>query len=88
MAMNSKHNQYAKKFVQMDKEALYTLLLSLVIFIFFWGAIFILQNCQVSLWQMPLWFVVSCIGGYLLSVVGVAVLIKYFMKDFDLDDNK
>jgi uncharacterized membrane protein YhdT len=84
--MNSKHNHYAKKFVQMDKEALYTLILSVVIFVFFWGAIFILQNCQATLWQMPLWFVISCIGGYLLSVVGVAVLIKYFIKDFDLED--
>lgn len=84
--MNSKHNHYAKKFVEMDKEALYTLILSVVIFVFFWGAIFILQNCQATLWQMPLWFVLSCIGGYLLSVVGVAVLIKYFMKDFDLED--
>ena len=84
--MNSKHNHYAKKFVQMDKEALYTLILSLVIFVFFWGAIFLLQNCQATLWQMPLWFVISCIGGYLLSVVGVAVLIKYFMKDIDLED--
>ena len=85
--MTAKNNEYAKKFVQMDKEALYTLVLSIVIFIFFWGSIFILQDSQVSIWQMPLWFVISCIGGYILSVAGVAVLIKYFMKNFDLDDH-
>lgn len=86
--MNIKHSEYARKFVQMDKEALYTLILALVIFVFFWGAVFALQNCYVFLWQMPLWFVVSCVGGYILSVIGVLVLIKYFMKDFDLEDKE
>lgn len=76
---------YKDKFIQMDKEAKATLVLAIVITLFFWLSIFLLQNYTTTLFLMPLWFVVSCIGGYLLSVIGVIILIKFFMKNFPLD---
>lgn len=36
---------------------------------------------------MPLWFSVSCLGGYVLSVVAVIVLVKRYFRDFDLDQD-
>ena len=41
----------------------------------------------ITLFKMPLWFTISCIGGYILSVVGVIILVRFFMYNFDLDDN-
>ncbi len=79
-------DSYKDKFVQMDKEAKATLVLAIVITLFFWLSIFLLQNYTTTLFLMPLWFVVSCIGGYILSVIGVIILIKFFMKNFSLDD--
>lgn len=81
-----KITSYKDKFIQMDKEAKATFVLAIVITLFFWLSIFLLQNLTTTLFLMPLWFVVSCIGGYLLSVIGVIILIKFFMKNFSLDD--
>jgi len=79
---------YAQKMEQTNKEALYTLILSLIIFVIFWISIFIFKDSNTSIMLMPAWFVISCIGGYILSVAGVAILIRYFMKNFSLDDNQ
>jgi hypothetical protein len=35
---------------------------------------------------MPLWFFVSTIGAFVISVIGVAVLLWKVFKDFDLGD--
>lgn len=95
--MTQKHNthdeqsssrlSYSEKFKAMDKEALATLILALVITAFFWGAILLLKDSALMLFSMPAWFIVSCIGGYLLSVIGVIFLAKKIMVDFPLDDN-
>lgn len=75
-----------EKFKQMDKEALATLMIAIVIFIYFWLSIFLFKNTIVYVFYMPLWFVLSCIGGYLLSCILVIILVKFFMKNFSLED--
>jgi len=40
----------------------------------------------VAWFGIPLWFWLSCIGGYLLSVIVVIVLVRFGCKNFDLQD--
>ena len=77
---------YREKFAAMDREALATVVLAVLLTLFFWGAVFLLKDSAVFVASMPLWFVVSCIGGYLLSVAGVIVLVRRFMTDFSLGE--
>lgn len=81
---------YADKFRQMDREALGTLVAAIAIFIYFWLTIFLFKDdlSYGMLWGMPLWFTLSCIGGYLLSVVAVFILINRVMRDFDLGESR
>lgn len=88
--ITNKTNQdlaYKDKFVQMNKEAKATLIASLIIFAYFWLTIFLFQdNLEFGvILGLPLWFTLSCFGGYLLSIIVVFVLVKFFMANFDLD---
>ena len=76
--------RYAAMFKQLDAEALYTLLAAILITLVFWLAIYLTHESSVSFWHMPLWFVLSCLGGYVLSVVVVVVLVNCFLKDMPL----
>lgn len=76
--------RYAAMFKQLDAEAFYTLFAAILITLVFWLAIYLTHESSVSFWHMPLWFVLSCIGGYILSVVVVVVLVKCFLKDMPL----
>lgn len=78
---------YKEKFEAMDREAAATLGLAVAITAFFWLAIFLLKESGETLLSMPIWFTVSCIGGYLLSVAGVIFVVKRWFRDFDLDED-
>lgn len=72
-------------FVQMDKEALSTFITALVITVYFWLTVFLFKDdLSVTLFSMPLWFSLSCIGGYIVSVIAVIILVRKFMKNFSL----
>lgn len=75
---------YAAQFKQMDKEALATLLAAILITLVFWGTIAVTHDLDVTFLTMPLWFVLSCIGGYLFSIVVVLFLVKKLMKNLEL----
>lgn len=77
--------QYAATFKQLDAEALYTFLAAVIVTVVFWLAIFFTHDSQVSIFYLPLWFVLSCLGGYVFSVVAVIVLVKGFMKNCPLN---
>ncbi|MCI6531366.1 MAG: YhdT family protein [Mesosutterella sp.] len=79
---------YREKFRIMDREAAATLALAVIIMAFFWLAVFLLKDSAETLLAMPLWFTVSCIGGYLLSIAGVIFLVRRFFKDFDLGEEQ
>lgn len=76
--------QYVAQFKQMDKEALATIIAAVVITLVFWGTIFLFHDIKLNILHMPLWFVLSCIGGYLFSIVVVLVLVKKFMRNLEL----
>lgn len=77
---------YARKFAQMDREAGRTLAAAVLIFACFWAAVLLLRSDEVYVLGLPLWFVLSCLGGYVLSVVVVLVLVRLGMRDFPFDD--
>lgn len=78
---------YKEKFIQMDREAAATAICALIIMAAFWAALLPLKDSPETLFEMPLWFSVSCLGGYVLSVVAVIALVKRYFRDFDLDQD-
>lgn len=75
---------YSQAIKRSHREAVYTVIAALLLFIFFWAAIALTDNNQEVLWGLPLWFWLSCIGGYVFSVIVVCALVKFFFLDFDL----
>lgn len=78
---------YKEKFIQMDREAAATAICAAIIMAAFWAALLLLKDSPETLFEMPLWFSVSCLGGYVLSVVAVIFLVKRYFRDFDLDQD-
>lgn len=76
--------EYASMFKQMDKEALATLSAAILVTAVFWLTIALTHDINASILYMPLWFVLSCIGGYLFSVVVVIFLVKKLMRNLEL----
>ena len=75
---------YSQAVKRSHLEAVYTTIAAVLLFVFFWAAIALTQDCSVGFFGLPLWFWLSCVGGYLLSVLVVWGLVKYFFRDFDL----
>ena len=74
----------------MNKEAKATWIVAAVIIIFWWVGGFGVYNLfgeDFFIFSMPAWFVISCFGSWILSVVLVIFLIKNVYTDFDLEDN-
>lgn len=86
--MTKQHQDKLKQtFLQMDKEAFSTFITAVIITVYFWLTVFIFKDdISLTLFSMPIWFVLSCIGGYILSVIAVIVLVRKFMKNFSLAD--
>ena len=72
--------QYAAQFVQLDREAWYTLGAALITTVIFWGAIALTHDSLITVGYLPLWFALSCLGGYVFSVVIVVALVKWCLK--------
>lgn len=75
-----------EKHRQILKEVKATLILFLIVAVWHIGFGFGLNGIDVMILGMPLWFFVSTIGAFVLSVVGVIILLKFVFKDFDLGD--
>ena len=67
--------QYAAQFVQLDREAWYTLGAALITTVIFWGAIALTHDSLITVGYLPLWFALSCLSGYVFSVVIVVALV-------------
>ena len=72
--------QYAAQFVQLDREAWYTLGAALITTVIFWGSIALTHDSLITVGYLPLWFALSCLGGYVFSVVIVVALVKWCLK--------
>lgn len=75
---------YREKMAQTDREALATLAASLAILAYFWVTVFLFRHSASVVLGMPLWFVLSCVGGYLLSIILVWLLVRLAMRNFAL----
>lgn len=75
-----------EKHKQILKEVKATMILIAIVAIWHIGFAFALDGIDIMVFGMPLWFFVSTIGAFVISVVGVIVLLKVVFVDFDLGD--
>lgn len=75
-----------EKHKQMLKEIKWTFLLILLVATWHIGFGFALDGIDKMVLGMPLWFFVSTIGAFVISVAGVALLLKYVFVNFDLGE--
>ena len=85
-APDSGRDLYDRALAASHREALATMLAAVATMIYFWAAIWLLKDSAVTLLALPIWFVASCVGGYLFSVIAVFVLVKRCFADIDLDE--
>lgn len=75
-----------EKHMQILKEVKATFLLIAIVAAWHIGFAFLLEDIDMLVLGMPLWFFVSTIGAFVISVAGVAVLLWKVFKDFDLGE--
>ena len=75
-----------QKHQQILKEMNATLILFIIVAAWHVGTAFTLNGIEFLIIGMPLWFFVSTIGAFVISVIGVAVLLKFVFLNFDLGE--
>lgn len=76
-----------EKHQQILKEVKATMILITIVAAWHIGFGFALDGIDIIVLGMPLWFFVSTIGAFVISVVGVIILLKTVFKDFDLGED-
>lgn len=76
-----------EKHKQILKEVKATLILIVIVAAWHIGFGFALDGVDVLVLGMPLWFFVSTIGAFVISVFGVAILLKTVFVDFELGND-
>ena len=77
-----------QKDIQIRKEARATLILFLICFIWNVGFAYGLSGSGARLFGLPVWWLVSTPGMFVIAVIGVVWLLKKVFKDFDLEDTE
>lgn len=75
-----------QKHKQILKEVKATFILIAIVAAWHIGFGFLLEDIDMLVLGMPLWFFVSTIGAFVISVVGVVILLARVFKNFDLGD--
>lgn len=75
-----------EKHMQILKEVKATFVLIAIVAAWHIGFAFLLEDIDMLVLGMPLWFFVSTIGAFVISVAGVTVLLRKVFKDFDLGE--
>lgn len=75
-----------QKHQQIVKEMKATLILFIIVAIWHVGTAFALNGIDFLIVGMPLWFFVSTIGAFAISVIGVVILLKKVFVNFDLGE--
>lgn len=70
---------------QIRKEALWTVALFLLCFAWHVGFGYGLNSLDVSVMGLPLWWIISTPGVFVIAVVGVIILLKKVFVNFDLE---
>ena len=68
-----------------NREAAASMALAAGLCAYFVASIYLTVDSEVLIWGFPLWFMVGVVGGFLLSFVGVAVILKFFFEEMPLD---
>lgn len=73
---------------QIRREAKATLILFLICFV--WNVAFAygLTGTGARVFGLPLWWLISTPGMFIIAIIGVIILLKKVFVDFDLDDEK
>ena len=82
------HLTREQKDKQIRKEARATLILFLICFV--WNVAFAygLSGSGARLFGLPVWWLVSTPGMFVVAVIGVVYLLKKVFVNFDLEDNE
>ena len=75
-----------QKHKQILNEVKATFILIVIVAAWHIGFAFLLEDIDMLVCGMPLWFFVSTIGAFAISVAGVAFLLRRIFKNFDLGD--
>ncbi len=75
-----------EKHQQIIREMKATLILFSFVAIWHVGTAFALNGIDFLIIGMPLWFFVSTIGAFVISVIGVIILLKKVFVNFDLGE--
>ena len=75
-----------QKHQQVVKEMKATLILFIIVAVWHVGTAFALNGIDFLIVGMPLWFFVSTIGAFGISVIGVLILLKKVFVNFDLGE--
>ena len=75
-----------EKHKQILKEIKATFILIAIVAVWHIGFAFLLEDINILICGMPLWFFVSTIGAFMISVLGVAFLLKKVFKNFDFGE--
>ena len=73
---------------QIRKEARATLLLFLICFLWNVGFAYGLSGTGARLFGLPVWWLVSTPGMFVIAVIGVVFLLKKVFVNFDLEDTE
>lgn len=73
---------------QIRKEARATLLLFLICFLWNVGFAYGLSGTGARLFGLPVWWLVSTPGMFVIAVIGVVILLKKVFVNFDLEDTE
>ncbi|MBR3146918.1 MAG: YhdT family protein [Eubacterium sp.] len=72
---------------QIKKEARATAILFAICFIWHVGFGYLLSGSGIKLFGLPLWWILSTPGVFVVAVVGVIYLLKKVFVNFSLDDD-
>lgn len=78
-------DSYKAAIEQSHREAVATVVAALLVTAFFWGSIALFEESLLGWFGLPLWFWLSCIGGYAFSILVVIVLVARYFKNFRFD---
>ena len=73
---------------QIRKEALATVLLFLICCVWHVGFGYGLSGCSATLFHLPLWWILSTPGVFVVAVAGVVFLLKKVFVNFEFEEEE
>ena len=77
-----------EKFQHINNEPNATLLVLLLVVLFWTISGIGVSRLNITIFHTPLWAITGCIGTWLFSIVAVWVLVKKVFKNFDLEEEE